>query len=62
MDCVGCPATTRVAAALVTLLGATVIAGSLGLAVALCGSAFIAGALAIGLLGKETRGRALADS
>jgi putative MFS transporter len=33
-----------------------------GIALAVFGFAFIAGALAIGLLGEETPGRALADS
>ena len=50
-------AMTRIAAALVTLLGATVIAGSMALAIALFGAAFLAGAA----LGRETRGRPLQD-
>lgn len=54
-------AMTRIAAALVTLFGATVIAGSMALAIALFGSAFLAGALAVAVLGTETRGRPLED-
>ncbi len=55
-------ATTRVAATLVTLLGATVIAGSEGLALTLFGGAFLAAAAAVALLGRETRGRPLLDA
>jgi putative MFS transporter len=54
-------AMARIAAALVTLLGATVIAGSMAFALVFCGVAFLVGALAVGVLGTETRGRALAD-
>jgi putative MFS transporter len=53
-------AMTRIAAALVTLLGATVIAGSLTAALIVFGAAFLAAAAVIALLGEETRGRALA--
>jgi putative MFS transporter len=49
----------RVAATAVTLLGASIIAGSLSAALAIFGSAFIAAALVAGTLGRETRGRAL---
>jgi putative MFS transporter len=52
----------RVAAALVTLFGATVIAGSMAFALVFCGVTFLVGAAAVGLLGRETRGTALADS
>ena len=55
-------AMTRIAAALVTLFGATVIAGSMAFALVFCGAAFLVGALAVGLLGRETRGEALTDA
>jgi hypothetical protein len=53
---------TRIAAALVTLLGASVIAGSLSAALIVFGAAFLAGAAVVAILGDETRGRALADA
>ena len=52
-------AMTRIAAALVTLLGASIIAGSLTAALIVFGVAFLLGAAVVGLLGEETRGRAL---
>lgn len=52
----------RVSATLVSLLGASLIAGSLGLAIGVFGAAFLVGALAVGILGAETRGRPLADA
>jgi putative MFS transporter len=55
-------ATTRVAAALVTFFGATLIAGSLGLALALFAAAFVVAASGVAILGRETRGSALADT
>jgi MFS transporter, putative metabolite:H+ symporter len=55
-------AMSRIAAALVTLLGATVIAGSLSAALIVFGAAFLVGAAVVGLLGEETRGRALVDA
>ena len=55
-------AMARVAAALVTLFGATVIAGSMAFALIFCGTTFLVGAAAVGLLGTETRGRPLADA
>ncbi|HVL94402.1 MAG TPA: hypothetical protein VM266_00940, partial [Solirubrobacteraceae bacterium] len=55
-------AMARVAAALVTLFGATVIAGSMAFALIFCGATFLVGAAAVGLLGTETRGRPLADA
>ena len=54
-------AMTRIAAVLVTLLGAAVVVRSLGLALAFCAGAFLAGAVAVAVLGGETRGRPLAD-
>ena len=53
---------TRIAATLVSLLGATIIAGSLGAALGLFGGAFLVAALAIGVLGAETRGRRLTET
>ena len=55
-------ATTRVAATLVTLFGASVLAGSEGAALALFGSAFLVAAAVVGLLGRETRGRPRLDA
>ena len=52
-------AMTRIAAVLVTLFGASVIAGSLTLALVIFASAFAVGSAVVALLGGETRGRAL---
>ena len=49
----------RVAATVVTLFGATIIAGSLNAALALFGSAFLVAAVVAWTLGEETRGRPL---
>ena len=54
-------AMARIAAVLVTLLGAAVVVRSLGLALAFCAGAFLAGAVVVAVLGRETRGRPLAD-
>ncbi len=54
-------AATRLAATLVTLLGASVIAGSLERALVLFAAAFALAALVIAVLGTETRGEPLAD-
>ena len=55
-------AMARISATLVTLLGATLIAGSLGAALVIFGIAFGVGALAVAVLGTETRGRPLEDT
>ncbi len=55
-------ATTRIAATLVTLFGATVLAGSEAAALMLFGGAFLVAAAVVGLLGRETRGRPLLDA
>ena len=55
-------AMARVSATLVSLLGASLIAGSLGLALGVFGAAFLVGAAAVALLGTETRGRPLEDA
>jgi len=55
-------AMARVAAVLVTLLGASVIAGSLTLALVIAASAFAVAALVVAVLGTETRGRPLPDA
>lgn len=55
-------AMARISATLVTLLGATLIAGSLGTALVVFGVAFGVGALAVAVLGTETRGRPLEDT
>jgi putative MFS transporter len=55
-------ATTRVAATLVTLLGASVLAGSLTVALVVFGGAFLAAAAVVALLGGETRDRPLLDA
>jgi hypothetical protein len=52
----------RISATLVTLFGATLIAGSLGAALVVFGVAFGVGALAVGVLGTETRGKPLEDA
>jgi putative MFS transporter len=52
----------RVAAALVTLFGATVIAGSMAFALVFCGASFLVGAAVVAVLGRETRGTALTDA
>jgi putative MFS transporter len=52
-------AMARIAATVVTLLGATIIAGSLSAALAVFGSAFLLAALVAWAFGAETRGRAL---
>ena len=49
-------------ATLVSLLGASLIAGSLGLALGVFGAAFLVAAAAVALLGTETRGRPLEDA
>jgi putative MFS transporter len=54
-------AMARIAAALVTLLGAKVLAGSLEGTLVVFGAAFMAGALVVAVLGRETRGTPLAD-
>ena len=54
-------AMARIAAALVTLLGAKVLAGSLEGTLVVFGAAFMAGALVVAALGRETRGTPLAD-
>ncbi|HEU4657618.1 MAG TPA: MFS transporter [Capillimicrobium sp.] len=55
-------AMARIAAALVTLLGAKVLSGSLEGTLVVFGAAFLAGALVVAALGRETRGSALADA
>lgn len=55
-------AMARIAAALVTLFGAKVLAGSLEGTLVVFGCAFLAGALVVAVLGRETRGTPLADS
>ena len=55
-------AMARISATLVTLFGATLIAGSLAAALIVFGVAFGVGALAVGVLGTETRGRPLDDT
>lgn len=54
-------AMARIAAALVTLLGAKLLAGSLEGTLVVFGASFMAGALVVAALGTETRGTALAD-
>ena len=55
-------AMARISATLVSLLGATLIAGSLAAALIVFGIAFGVGALAVGVLGTETRDRPLEDT
>ena len=55
-------AMARISATLVSLLGATLIAGSLAAALVVFGVAFGVGALAVGVLGTETRDRPLEDT
>jgi hypothetical protein len=52
-------AMARIAATVVTLFGASIIAGSLTAALAIFGSAFLLAALVTLVLGVETRGQAL---
>ena len=55
-------AMARISATIVSLLGATLIAGSLTAALVVFGIAFLVGAVAVGVLGEETRDRPLDDT